>query len=138
MKLKICTSCKEEKGLSLFRRDKHTKDGYQPRCKECARAQIKSDYTLKYKAKSDIRNKERSDRYKQITEKVRATGCVCCGEKELCCLDLHHRDPSEKEFTISQYRTIAVERLLEEIKKCIVVCKNCHAKIHAGLIVLES
>lgn len=60
--------------------------------------------------------------------------CLFCEEKELCCLDFHHT--GEKEMNVSdlvrgQYSLI---RLEEEMKKCVIVCSNCHRKIHAGLL----
>ena len=56
-----------------------------------------------------------------------------CGESDPICLDLHHRVPSKKEFTISTAvtRRYDLERLQKEIKKCDVLCANCHRKHHA-------
>jgi hypothetical protein len=64
-------------------------------------------------------------------------GCKFCSETESVCLDLHHLDPPQKDYTVSDI--IGVQswtRLMEEVAKCIVVCKNCHTKIHANVIKL--
>jgi len=53
------------------------------------------------------------------------------------CLDFHHKDPNEKDFTIGKYRNKSKENLLKEIEKCVCVCSNCHRKIHAGIINLK-
>jgi hypothetical protein len=47
-------------------------------------------------------------------------------------LCFHHRDPENKEFTISDdiLRITSIKRLQNEIEKCDVVCANCHAKRH--------
>ncbi len=63
--------------------------------------------------------------------------CIICSEYEPCCIDFHHIDPNEKDFTIGKHRGRGKEKLYEEIKKCVCVCSNCHRKIHAGLINLN-
>ena len=53
-------------------------------------------------------------------------------------LEFHHRDENEKEFGISdQGRTISFERKVAEVKKCIMVCANCHREIHDGILLIE-
>jgi hypothetical protein len=65
--------------------------------------------------------------------------CLCCGESESSCLDLHHLDPHEKEGVISdKVRQWKWERVWFEIQKCIVLCSNCHRKYHAGVIELPN
>lgn len=59
--------------------------------------------------------------------------CIRCGyDKCIKALEFHHIDPSKKDFTISndQFRLLDA---VEEIKKCILVCSNCHKEFHAGL-----
>ena len=59
--------------------------------------------------------------------------CERCGESDIRCLDLHHRDPSEKEVEIARIARAKgwkQERILAELAKCDVVCANCHRKIH--------
>ena len=60
--------------------------------------------------------------------------CICGYDKCNAALEFHHKDPNEKEFTISDNAHIALEKAIEEVKKCILVCANCHREIHAGLI----
>ena len=59
--------------------------------------------------------------------------CCCkCGYNTcLDALDFHHLDESQKEFGIGKSYNVAWKRLLTEAEKCILVCKNCHAEIHA-------
>ena len=79
---------------------------------------------------------DRKQRHKEAFRAYKETlVCVRCGEDESCCLDFHHRDPGNKEATISQAvaSTWGKDRLAREIAKCDVVCRNCHAKIHAGV-----
>ena len=66
-------------------------------------------------------------------------GCMFCGEKEPCCLDLHHIDPDTKEYAIGHMvRNFGKDRLMEEIAKCVVICANCHRKLHAGLLMVRA
>jgi hypothetical protein len=60
--------------------------------------------------------------------------CKECGEKETCVLDLHHIDSSTKDYSIgSMSVNISWTRLEKEISKCIVLCANCHRKLHFKL-----
>ena len=70
----------------------------------------------------------------EIVREAKSSGCVKCGEKEQVCLDFHHL--GDKDRTIAQMRGMGDDRVREEISKCVVVCSNCHRKIHAGIITL--
>lgn len=43
-------------------------------------------------------------------------------------------DPTDKKFNISEGMTRHWPTLRKEIDKCLLVCKNCHAEIHAEMI----
>jgi len=134
MTYKVCTTCGEEKFLSQYRRDRTQTSGYQPRCKQCVRAVNNSAYVTKYGEKQRQRN---STRVAEQREKIRAyklTHPCTCGEKEPVCLEFHHLLPGEKDFQMSNVGTLSWARILQEIQKCVVVCSNCHKKIHAGII----
>ncbi len=55
-----------------------------------------------------------------------------CGESHLATLDFHHRDPKRKKYTISQmvHKGYPLDKIKHEIRKCDLVCINCHAKIN--------
>lgn len=57
---------------------------------------------------------------------------ICaCGESNPACLELHHRDPKTKSDDVSRLaKDGRLEALKAELKKCDVLCKNCHAKGH--------
>ncbi len=85
------------------------------------------------------RNKEQQAKYKKnaiernkrIVAGYKAEGCSICGYNKCDkALHFHHLDPNEKEITISRLRSHAVDRLIEEIEKCIVLCANCHYELH--------
>lgn len=57
--------------------------------------------------------------------------CSLCGyDKCDDALQFHHIDPSKKEFSLGMKRGYKIETLREELKKCILVCSNCHIEIH--------
>ena len=79
-------------------------------------------------------------RKKQKARAVEAMGgeCVCCGyDKCLKAMDFHHLDPSCKEFTVSS-KIRSWTRIVEELRKCVLVCCRCHTEVHAGAIVIPS
>ena len=58
--------------------------------------------------------------------------CKICGENKFYMLDLHHRDPSEKEANLGQAIASgwSKERILKEAKKCDIYCANHHRELH--------
>jgi len=56
--------------------------------------------------------------------------CVKCGFSHHAALDFHHEEPATKEGNVNRYVSNAqYKKAYEEIKKCIVLCANCH-RIH--------
>jgi Fe-S-cluster-containing dehydrogenase component len=81
---------------------------------------------------------DREKRRLIIEDYKRCMACRVCREKEPACLDFHHTDPAEKDFTVSEaLHKFSLKRIMAEISKCIVLCANCHRKYHAGKISLE-
>ena len=71
---------------------------------------------------------------------VRALGgkCVICGYNRCQqALDVHHVDPNEKDFTIAANTNKAYALVSEEIRKCVLLCANCHREYHSNFIQLE-
>lgn len=71
-------------------------------------------------------------RKRKKIELIRYKGgsCEICGyNKCISALDFHHKNPKEKDFSISG-KSFSYERLKKEVDKCILVCSNCHAEIH--------
>lgn len=46
-------------------------------------------------------------------------------------LTFHHLEPEKKSFGIAQKYNIGWEKLKKELDKCILLCANCHAELHA-------
>lgn len=62
--------------------------------------------------------------------------CQICGYNKCPkALELHHINPLEKEHTISSILASCRnwQLLFDEIKKCIMLCANCHREVHENL-----
>ena len=86
--------------------------------------------------------KERRNFLKRRLVEHRGGKCEICNyDKCIRALEFHHADPQSKEISISKelFRDKApnenlFNKLKKETEKCILVCRNCHAEIHQGLI----
>lgn len=63
--------------------------------------------------------------------------CTRCGEADPACLDFHHTDPAVKEFNVARAGGKSLKKCQVEIDKCVVLCSNCHRKLHAYESVAE-
>lgn len=64
-------------------------------------------------------------------------GCcyICKYAKCEAALEFHHLNKDEKDFAISaRGLTRSWIKIESELKKCVLVCANCHREIHNGLI----
>lgn len=110
---KICSKCGKECPIEYFVFKDKKNNKRSSRCIECDRLSKRESYHKYYE-----NNKERFQ--------VR---CIVCGEKDIACLDFHHL--KDKEFNISnEIRNLSIENLKKEINKCVVLCSNCHRKLH--------
>ena len=122
----VCSACKKHKPGSDFAFDSWRSNGINKKCRDCTRSlRLKNRY-------------ERRDIARAARNVLYADGCIVCGEAESCCLHLHHLDPSIKESKFSQlYSNGNLQRIESELAKgAVVLCANCHAKVHAGIIAL--
>jgi hypothetical protein len=60
-------------------------------------------------------------------------GCsICKYDKNLSALEFHHLNPNKKSFKLDlrKLANTEINLITEELKKCILVCSNCHREIH--------
>jgi len=118
--LVICSWCGQEKNISEFYKSKKRGEEYiQPHCKECQKIAMRKRW---------IKIKNQCVDYK-------GSECEVCGyNKCIAALDFHHRDPTKKDFQLSNTRWNFSkkdwEKIKKEMDKCILVCSNCHREIH--------
>ena len=74
----------------------------------------------------------RSD-FLNLLRQKRGGKCERCGYNTyLGALEFHHLNPSKKDFTVGD-RDFKLKDCIEESKKCVMICANCHREVHAGL-----
>ena len=86
------------------------------------------------------KNSEKVIRWRKRTKSkmVEAMGgsCVCCGYR-ICleALEFHHLDPTKKDFGFGAALASPknISSIIDELRKCVLVCSNCHREIHSGL-----
>lgn len=70
--------------------------------------------------KSELRNKKFIMGCKQCP-------CFDCGKfYPFYVMEYHHRDPKTKIDNVSNMRNDSIQKVLEEINKCDIICSNCH------------
>lgn len=65
--------------------------------------------------------------------------CNICGYNKCNgALELHHIDPHEKELSFGGIRANpkAWDKIVEELKKCVLLCANCHREVEMGVTAL--
>jgi 5-methylcytosine-specific restriction endonuclease McrA len=100
-------------GLTLFVREKWNPK--QIRCRKC---------------RTDGVKKRRRKVKRMLVEALGGKCSRCPYDKSLAALDFHHVGPKTKSFGIAHKGiTASYARLLEEAKKCVLLCANCHREI---------
>lgn len=57
--------------------------------------------------------------------------CQICGyHRSIHALEFHHINPQEKDFSFNKAESVAWNYIEPELKKCILLCANCHREVH--------
>ena len=76
-------------------------------------------------------------RRERLTTLMRRRGCRCkkCGYNRCtAALEFHHRNPKRKLFNVNMSTmTKGWKRILAEVKKCDLLCANCHRETHVAI-----
>lgn len=77
-------------------------------------------------------------RKKDLVQVLGGKCCICGFNSYIEALEFHHVDPTTKEFGLSASNSVtkALDKQLEEAKKCVLLCANCHRGVHAGYLKL--
>lgn len=102
--------------------------GRQAYCEVCRPLALKADQRRWFRKQQEL-----------LAEYKLARGCAnpdCDVTGPAYVLDAHHLDPSEKECGVGNNNTWA--KRLKELQKCVILCANCHRKVEAGDLSLDS
>lgn len=120
MKTKKCPVCSEIKSISEFY---ETKNRIHSWCKKCL-----------------CENQSR----RWVERKIEAmklfdSKCGKCGYcKNYAALEFHHIDPKEKDSSWTKMRELPWDKIIKELKKCVLLCSNCHREEHWPDAVFEN
>lgn len=123
--------CKTEKPEEDFPFRNKSKGIRNCVCKLCQR-EYKLKYYYKNKESHYLRNAKTNKKLKEYALSKKDK-CIVCGEMTKICLDWHHL--RDKEDVIARIcKSGSMKKLNLELDKCVVLCANCHRKVHAGII----
>lgn len=126
--MKECNKCRKIKDLSCFR--PHRTRGLQSSCIECRAVYNRAHYVKdreKYRSRTKVANAEKKKKFFEFIDSFKdlpCTDCSRCWPPEA--MDFDHLPQFEKEYGISRMWHKSEEEILEEVKKCELVCACCH------------
>ena len=113
--MKRCPSCNQKKDWSEFHRNRNEEDGRHTYCKECMRPRLRQ-----YKNDRGKKNREFLYRYLSISK------CEVCGYDNPIALEFAHRENKHRGVTRMAQEGYALKAIKQEIRKCKILCANCH------------
>ncbi len=131
--MKRCGTCRKSKPLSDFNRKASRADGLQEVCRDCNRVSSRAYYAKNRERHVRVIVERTAERRREakafLADDLRAHPCVDCGNDDLRVLDFDHRPGTgkRKEVMAMVKEGFSLPRLSEEIAKCDVRCRNCHA-----------
>ena len=112
--MKQCYTCKTELTTeNTYKKDNSRRTGA---CKSCFDAYMKKRWI---------------DRKLEVIAYFGGACCDCHQSFPRQVYDLHHLDPSEKDFIWNGMKVLGKERFWAEVKKCVLLCSNCHRIRHS-------
>lgn len=137
---KICSKCKKELNIELFNFRNKKLNKRHTVCSVCQRQYKKDSYHKNYD-NNKLKFQERRTKFKTERQKFLDSfkkKCYLCDETFNRCLEFHHLNKDEKQFNISTMKELSLNLIIDELKKCIVLCANCHRKVHYKQITLSN
>lgn len=138
--MKLCKKCGKEFKIHVKINGENKNLNSRKFCLECSPFGLHNtknfcnitcpDKKLKKRNTTNNKNKHKRREIKKHLITLHGGKCKKCGYNEnfLGTYDFHHQDPSKKRFTISSKSNLL--QVIEESKKCMLVCNRCHREIH--------
>lgn len=135
---KICSKCGVDKLLADYYVKDTKSNRLHAQCKKCYKEHRKTFYMEHYAKYGDLyrqraqlrRERLRHEFRVNMLKYLRTSECVVCRENDIRVLEFDHIDPGTKLFNISQAVKLGRNwsEVETEMKKCRVLCANCHKK----------
>lgn len=107
------------------------------RCTLCGETDPSHFYGTKKQICARCDNQYTVDQSRRTAARARAEMggrcCLCSYDTYPVALVLHHVDPKTKDPNFSRMKGWSWDRVEREMMKCVLLCANCHAGVHAGL-----
>ena len=128
--VKHCPKCDRNLPIGRFNR---AGDGRQHWCRDCFRAYFRARGQKHRDQSRASRERRREIAQEFLLRYLVAHACVDCGEDELMVLEFDHCR-GEKVEDISRLLSLGagLDRLESEVRRCDVVCANCHRRRSAA------
>lgn len=81
------------------------------------------------------RRRKYIQKYNMIFNTLKINGCAICGS--YVHLEFAHSKHETKKFAISDFFRYNNNEIVEELAKCILLCKSCHSKIDNKILNLS-
>ena len=134
--IKCACGCEKElKSKNKYGRDVRFINGHNNR-KYKDPKQYQKEWSKRNKKSIYITRIKRSHKLKVKVIKLLGGKCINCGliynGKNACVFQMHHRDPLKKEIAVNTRTLVyyAWSKILKEMKKCDLLCANCHFTKH--------
>lgn len=124
--MKTCYKCKETKQLEEFSNNRAKSDGRNNQCKIC-HAKYRHEHYIKNHKKARQQIEKRKLEYREWVRSFKEKPCTDCGQSyPYYVMDFDHLPEFKKSFHMAHAWMKAKQTVLDEVKKCEVVCSNCH------------
>lgn len=78
------------------------------------------------RAKAYVNRRRKATR--KLLDAIKNVPCMDCGGTfHPAAMQFDHRDPSTKVANVGQMTNHSLQKVMEEVAKCDIVCANCHA-----------
>lgn len=132
--MKECSKCKKLKDESEFFFKCKEKNIHHSYCKDCKRELDKKIYSENKndrKNKVRIAAKKKTDFLKRFVKRLKMLGrCKKCSDNRWYVLDFHHMKDKKDNIGALYHSGVSIDRLKQELRKCILLCSNCHREEH--------
>lgn len=127
---KICKICNRELLLSCFHPNKQCSLGVVGTCRDCTHKRISQWYADNKEARQESANNiKRRNKAKAVAHF--GNKCADCGGVfPQCVYQFHHLDATQKDINPSESFARKEAKMWEELKKCVMLCANCHMIRH--------
>lgn len=140
----VCNCCGEDKANSEYHTGKYRLSSTCKICVARKEANKRNKMTPEekkelYLSRKDYISRKHAEKHagnKKLVMAAIGNKCVDCGLEPsetwpLDCFDFHHTNPDEKDNSIARLLDKSdITEALEEAKKCVVLCANCHRRRH--------